>query len=112
MSGGDRAYPAPGGTIGGVSEAMHEVLDTFTHRLGEDAFTELLYTGKDLTSVIVWTSVAKTLKIREMTLAYTGKDLTSVVAEQFDGAGMLIATLTKTLGYSGKDLVSVTVVRT
>ena len=99
----------------GVTEAQHEVLDTLTHGLAEDAFTELSYVGKILDSVIVWASAAKVLKIRESALTYTDKDLTGVVVKQYDSTGSLLVTLTKTLAYggvSGKDLVSVTVVRT
>jgi len=91
--------PGTGGAGGGITEGQHETLDTLTHKITESSFTELGYTGKDLTSVVVWTSVAKTLKIREASLSYTGKDLTGVIAKQYDGAGSLLVTLTKTLGY-------------
>ena len=46
-----------------------------------------------------------------MALSYTGKDLTGVVVRQYDGAGSVVTTLTKTLAYTGKDLTSVTSVR-
>lgn len=96
----------------GITEGQHERLDTLTHKIVESSFIELTYTGKDLTSVIVWTSAAKILKIREAALSYTGRDLTEVAAEQYDGTGTLLVTLIKTLTYTGEDLTSVTVVRT
>ena len=96
----------------GLSLLDHEGLDTLVHKSAEDSYTELLYTGKDLTSVNVWTDVGKTLKIRDVSLSYTGKNLTGVVVQQYDGAGAVVATLTKTLAYTGKDLTSVAAVRT
>jgi len=96
----------------GITEGQHETLDTLTHKITESSFAELLYTGKVLDSVIVWTDVGKTLKIRESALTYTGKNLTGVIAKQYDGGGSLLVTLTKTLAYTGKTLDSVTVVRT
>ena len=96
----------------GLVSIDHEALDTLTHALAENAFEEYLYTGKDLTSVIVWTNNTKVAKIRETTLSYTGKDLTGVVIEQYAADGStVLTTLTKTLAYTGKDLSSVTVVR-
>lgn len=107
-----RGIPAPGVTSPGITEVAHEDLDTLVHKLAESSFTELLYTGKDLTSAIVWETVAKLLKIRESAFTYTDKDLTGVVVKQYDGLGILVATLTKTLAYTDKDLTSVTTVRT
>lgn len=109
-----RAYIAPGdgGGSGGISEGDHEILDTLTHKIAEDSYTQYIYTGANLTSVIIWTSVGMTLKIRETTFSYTGEDLTGAVVEQYDALGSVIATLTKTFAYNGSgDLESVTVVR-
>ncbi len=97
---------------GGISEGEHELLDTLTHSLAEDAFTEYGYTAGDLTSVIVWTSAAKTLKIRETALSYTGGNLTGVVVDQYNDSGVIVTTLTKTFAYNAADdLESITVVR-
>lgn len=100
------------GLVGGITKSQHEIFDTLDHNLSENSFAEFTYTGKNLTSVIIYTSVTKTLKIRESTFTYTGKNLTGIVIEQFDGAGVVLVTLTKTLAYSGKNLISITVVRT
>jgi hypothetical protein len=80
------------GGAGGLDEGAHEALDTLVHKLAENSYYEFTYTGKNLTRVTVWTSVAMVLKIRESDLTYTG--------------------LTKTLGYTGKDLTSIDVTKT
>lgn len=100
---------ASGGS--GITEGEHEILDTLVHKLAETSFLELAYSGKDLIRATTWTSAGMTLKIREATFTYTSGDLTGVVVQQFNGAGGVVTTLTKTLAYSGKDLVSVTTVR-
>lgn len=110
---GAQGVPGPQGPPGaGVTPAEHEALDTLVHRLAEAAWEEFLYTGKNLTQRIVWTSPARVLRIRDSTYTYTGSILTGAVTRQYDGAGVVVTTLTKTFTYAGNDLVSVTVVRT
>jgi len=79
-----------------------------------DSYTELTYTGDNLTGVDVWTSDAKTLKISESTLTYVGDDLTQTVKLIYDTDGFtLLATITKTLTYDvDGNLETITSVRT
>jgi hypothetical protein len=99
--------PRSGGS--GITEPQHKALDTLVHDLAEDNYTELTYTGQDLTSVIVWETAAKLKKIREATLSYTGDDLTQVIEKQYDAAGTtVVEEITSTLAYSSGDLISVT----
>lgn len=107
-----RGYPALGGNTSTPTPSDHETIDTLVHNLAENAWDELIYTGKDLTSLTVWTSPSKLLRIRDSTFTYTGKNLTGVVTRQFASDGITVAfTLTKTLVYSGKNLIEVTSVK-
>lgn len=101
------------GTAGsGITEPQHEVLDTLTHELAETAYTENTYTSGKLTQVIVWTSVAKLIKIRQSVFTYTGANLTTSVTTQHNGAGAVIATLTKVFSYASGNLVNIQTTRT
>lgn len=71
-------------------------------------YTELGYTGDDLTTVEVWEDGTKTIKLFTRTLGYTGDDLTTVTTVD-DQVG---TTLLVTLGYTGDDLTSTTKVVT
>lgn len=107
---GPQGPPGPQGD--GITAEEHEDLDTLTHGLAETTWEELVYTGSDLTEIIVWTSPAKLLRVRDTTFTYAGGNLTTVVTRQYDDLGALTKTLTKVFTYSGKDLVDIDTVPT
>jgi len=73
---------------GGITEAQHENLDTLVHALAEDAYLEVTRTGGQVSNVTVWTSAAKTLKIRELTnVVRTGGRIDSYDVIQYNAAG-------------------------
>lgn len=96
---------------GGFSSEAHRTLDQLTHEIDEDYYGEYTYSGNQATAYIVWTSVAKTLKIREYTYSYTGAQITGMVVKQYNGAGAVVETLTYTYTWSGSRIQSETCVR-
>jgi len=97
-------------TGSGLSEGQHRALDQLVHGIAENSYEEITYTGNKVTSIIVWTSVAKTTKIREETFTYTGNNVTTIVTKQYDVAGALIVgeTMTETLAYTGNKIDDIT----
>ena len=94
--------------IHGITEVQHEALDRLTHDINETSFDEYIYTGNVVTNIIVWTSAAKTLKIREEQLTYSGNKVTQVVMIQYDGAGVEKERNTEAFVYSGVKVQDVT----
>jgi hypothetical protein len=71
-------------------------------------YTEYTYSSGSLTSVDIWSTSAKTLKLFTKTLSYTGADLTGItIVDEVDSN-----TLTKVLAYSGGNLSNKTEVLT
>ena len=99
-------------TGGGISEAQHEALDTLAHELVENSFEELTYSGNNVTNATVWTSSAKTTKIRETQMTYSDNKATQVIDIQYNGAGVEVYRLTSVLTYSGNKVQDITVTRT
>ena len=101
----------PGAAGGGLTPASHRVLDQLVHDVAETSFTEVVYSGNQVTDVIIWTDSGKTQKIREESYTYTGNKVTTVVTKQYDGSGTLIPTIgtyTETITYSGARVESIT----
>jgi hypothetical protein len=92
--------------VGGLTPGSHRPLDQLVHAIAEDSFEEVNRTGSKIDSIIVWTTVGKTQKIREEIFTYTGSQITTIVSKQYDAAGALIAgeTMTETLSYTGANL--------
>jgi len=99
-------------TGAGMALGDHEALDSLCHRIAESSETEYEYSGDDLVRTTVWTSSAHSTKVRETLFTYSGGVLTQTVQRQYDGAGVLLATLTKVFTYSGDVLSSVASTRT
>ena len=95
---------------GGRDEGLRntEELEKLFRAAYASKFTELTYSRDDLTTVEVWETAAKLIKLYTRTLAYSGDDLTTVTTTD-EQVGTV---LTTTLGYSGDDLVSTTKVVT
>ena len=94
----------------GVTPGSHRNLDQLVHAIAETSFEEVSYTGNKVDSIIVWTTVGKTQKIREELFTYTGNQVTTIVTKQYDAAGTLIVgeTMTETLSYTGNKLDDIT----
>lgn len=93
---------------GGITEPQHEALDRLTHRVNETSYDEFTYSGNQLTNLTVWTSAAKTLKIREEQYTYSGNQVTTYVEIQYDGAGVEKERNTESYSYSGNKVSSIT----
>jgi len=85
----------------GITGPQHESLDTLVHELDETSYEEVTYgTGSNPSSWIVWTSNAKTLKIREEQYTYLSSGRVSqVVAIQYDGSGSEVMRTTEVYTY-------------
>jgi hypothetical protein len=99
-------------TGGGISETQHKILRQLTHLAEEGgpwegfasgAFQETLPSADPFpTSVIWWTSAAKTEKIVEEQLVYNAnKTITTDVWKVYAVGGALLFTVTDTIAYSG-----------
>lgn len=97
--------PRTGGS--GISEAQHEALDSLVHDLAEDSFVEVVRSSGRVTSIVVWTSPAKTTKIRETTITRASGQVSQVVERQYNGAGALVQTLTHDFSRTGGQIDSV-----
>jgi hypothetical protein len=98
--------PRTGGS--GITEGQHEVLDTLVHEIDESSYDEVIYSGNNPTSYIVWETAAKLKKIREETYSYSGGKVSQVVTIQYDGTGAVKMTMTEVYTYSGSKVTSVT----
>jgi len=95
-----------------LSIINHRTLDELTHELDENYYEEYTFSGSKISNVTVWTSVGKTLKIREYDYTYSGAYVSTETIKQYDGGGSLVETLTLTYVYSGSKISNVTAVRT
>lgn len=111
---GDKGDQGDPGTGGGISETEHRSLDQLVHTIAETSYEEISYTGNKVDSLVIWTSAAKTMKIREELFTYTGNKVTTIVTKQYDGSGVLVVgeTLTETVVYSGNKVINTTKVLT
>lgn len=92
----------------GLSASKHRNLDQLVHDIAEDSFTEVSYAGNRVTALTVWTSAAKTTKIREELYTYTGNKVTTIVTNQYDENGALKETYTETITYVGSRVNTIT----
>jgi hypothetical protein len=73
---------------GGISEAQHEALATLVHEIDATSYEEYTYSGADITNCTIWTSIAKTKKIREEQYVYgSGHRVDQVTTIQYDSTG-------------------------
>lgn len=93
---------------GGLTETAHELLDRLTHEINESSYDEVVYSGNKVTGYIVWTSAAKTTKVREEQYTYSGRKVSQLVTIQYDGSGVEKERLTEVYAYSGNKVTSIT----
>lgn len=96
----------------GITENQHRQLDQLVHNIAENSYTQLVYSGNKITDEIIWTTSGMTLKIRESNFTYTGNKVNQEICKQYNGAGSLVETSTKTYSYSGNSVVNITEVIT
>lgn len=105
------AAPDIGWTLqsgGGLDGSTHRALDQLVHDVAEDSYTEVIYSGNNVTDVIIWTDNGKTIKIKETNLVYTGNKITTETIKQYDAVGTLVEILTNTYAYSGNNIINYT----
>ncbi len=85
----------------GVSQAAHETIDSLVHNVAETAYAETTRdTDGRVSAYTIWTSAAKTTKIRDVVFTRDSmRRVSSFVVKHYDGAGAVVAsqTLTKTI---------------
>ena len=98
-----------GETGGGITTGQHRALDQLVHNVAESSYEEYVYVGGKISSIITWTDVSKTTKIRQEDFSYTGNKVTTATTVQYDAAGSPVTgeTMVETFNYSGNDIVSV-----
>ena len=83
----------------GITEPQHEALDTLVHELDETAYEEVIYSGSNPSSWIVWTDNTKVLKIREEQYTYSASRVSQVVAIQYNSSGSEVMRTTEVYSY-------------
>lgn len=97
---------------GGLTPGSHEIIDSLVHDLAETCYTEISRTSGRVASITVWTSPAKLIKVREAILTRTSGLVSQVVENQYDGAGVLVQTLTHVITRTGGSVTSITTTET
>lgn len=92
----------PQGPPGPVDLAVHDALDSLAHDVAESSDTEFAYDGDGrLQRLTVWTNATRTTKIRERLVSYAGDAVSTTIERQYNNAGAVLATLTRTFVYDG-----------
>ncbi len=91
----------------GITEGQHTALDTLAHEIAEDCDVVVTRISGQVTSVVVWTDSGHTQKIRETLVTRSAGQVSTVVTKQYDGAGALKNTYTKTVTRSGGQVASI-----
>ena len=95
----------------GLDEENHTALDTLTHELSEDCYTEITYDGFFPTAVTIWTDVSKTTKIREELITYSGFSVATLITIQYDEAGLEKERLEENFNYNSAKISNYSTVR-
>lgn len=92
-------WQPPPSDFDGIDEGEHRDLDQLVHLISEDSFDEIVKDTCGKTSAcITWTSAAKVLKIREQLITRdVDKKVSVITTKQYDGAGLVVETMTETL---------------
>ena len=91
----------------GITEGQHTTLDTLIHEIAENCDVEVIRSGGRVDSVIVWTNSGHTVKIRETILTRSSGQVATITTKQYDGAGALKNTLTKTITRSSGQVATI-----
>jgi hypothetical protein len=91
-----------------LTETRHQDLDTITHWIDENSYDEIVRTGGKVTSIVVWNSVLKTIKIREELITRVSGKVSQIVTNQYDrSTGVLKETLTEIYTRTGDKVTSI-----
>lgn len=89
------------------SPTNHRSFDQLVHEVAETSYDEYIYSGSNVTNIIIWTSSEKVTKIREQQFIYSGNKATSIVTIQYDSYGNAVETITESINYSGQKVVDI-----
>ena len=78
----------------GITEPLHEVLDTLTHNLSENNYVEYIRVSGRVTNIDTWTNSSKTTRIRSTALTYISGRVSQETDKQYDIVGSLKVTKT------------------
>lgn len=78
-------------STGGIDPGAHRSLDQLVHAMAEDSYVEISRSGGRVSSVITYTDIGKTKKIREITYSRTAGRITQVILKQYDSNGNIIS---------------------
>lgn len=91
----------------GISVGTHRDIDQLVHLIAEDSYEEYTYSGNQVTSIIVWTNISMTTKIREELYVYIGNKVDTVTTKQYNILGVLVETQVETFTYTGNNVISI-----
>lgn len=77
------------------------ILDSLSANLVQDSYQEITRSAGLVSSVVWWTTPAKTQKIREITVTRSGNLVSSIETKQYNESGTLVATYTESITRSG-----------
>lgn len=103
------------GNLPFLTEPDHEVFDSLTHNLAENAFTEVSYDAfRRVTDIVTYTDATKTIKIREKNYVYLGlsRRISLETVIQYDLAGLEVSRIETTYTYDGLRIISSETVKT
>lgn len=90
----------------GLTEPAHEAIDSLAHELSETSYGEITRDGGDkIQDWIIWTSPAKTTKVRELNITRSLGRISTFVWKQYNGSGTLVQTLTGVITRDGSQRV-------
>lgn len=92
---------------GGLTPETHELLDTMVHGLARTCYLEVTRAGRQVTTITVWETSAKTKKVREFDISRTAGKVTQVVRKQYDADGNLAKTITSVITRMGGAVFSI-----
>jgi hypothetical protein len=91
-----------------LNETTHRPVDQLVHNIAETSYEEITRSGGNITDVIIWTSVAKTTKVRETNITRSGGSVSQTVEKQYNAAGTLVETLTSVISRTGGNIDNIT----
>jgi len=91
-----------------IVSGNHKYIDQLTHNISENFYEEFTYSGNNIMSATIYSSPAKTLKIREENFIYAENKILTSSFIQYDLQGIEVERLIQKYNYSGNTIVSVT----
>ena len=75
----------------------------------DDSFSEYIYSGSNVTNIIIWTDSGKTIKVHEWAFIYAVGKVSTETITHYDSLGIAITgqTLTGTYVFTGSKLTTI-----